>query len=44
MTKIITALVLATTILSSVGAAQAAPKAQGDFATKFFADIVQNAG
>ena len=42
MTKIITSFVLAASILAGVGAAQAAPKDQNDFATKFFAELAQN--
>jgi hypothetical protein len=44
MTKIIASLVLASTLLASIGAAQAAPNSQGDFATKFFAELAQNNG
>ena len=42
MTKIIASLVLAASLLVGVGAAQAAPNAHGDFASKFFAELAQN--
>jgi hypothetical protein len=42
MTKIVTSLVLAASVLAGIGAAQAAPKINGDFATTFFAEQARN--
>jgi len=42
MTKIIASFVLAVSILVGAGAAQAAPKAQTNFTTSFFAELAQN--
>jgi hypothetical protein len=42
MTKLITSLVLASTLIASIGAAQAAPKTQNQVATSFFADLARN--
>jgi nitrous oxide reductase accessory protein NosL len=42
MTKFIASLVLASTLIGSIGAAQAAPKAQNEVATSFFVDLARN--